>query len=111
MVFRARLSGAEITSSLALKGYALIKLIVAEEDAAQMLDVAKRLDEEQPLGNGHDQEIWENVCLKMVCTPSNGNFNGNLMKMDSRVHYFQTKPHFLCHLRHLETQHGDSMVI
>jgi len=32
---------------LALKGYALIKLIVAEEDAAQMLEVAKRLDEDQ----------------------------------------------------------------
>eukprot|EP00434_Breviolum_minutum_P037513 symbB.v1.2.033263.t1/scaffold4108.1/size44571/2 len=41
------LSGAEITSALALKGYALIKLIVAEEDAAQMLEVAKRLDEDQ----------------------------------------------------------------
>ena len=42
-----RLSGSEITSALALKGYALIKLIVAEEDAAQMLEVAKRLDEDQ----------------------------------------------------------------
>lgn len=48
---------------------------------------------------------------KWSAPPPNGNFNGNLMKMDSRVHYFQTKPHFLCHLRHLETQHGDSMVI
>ena len=26
------------------------------------------------------------------------NFNGNLMKMDLRAYYFQTKPHFLCHL-------------
>lgn len=41
------LSGQEITQALALKGYAVVKLIVAEEDAQQMLDVAKRLDEDQ----------------------------------------------------------------
>lgn len=32
------LSGQEITAALATKGYALVKLIVAEEDAAAMLD-------------------------------------------------------------------------
>ncbi|CAJ1390208.1 unnamed protein product [Effrenium voratum] len=41
------ISGQEITRALALKGYALVKLIVAEEDAMAMLDVAKRLEEDQ----------------------------------------------------------------
>ncbi|CAE8597532.1 unnamed protein product [Polarella glacialis] len=40
------LSGQAITESLATKGYAVVKLLVADEDEAQMLAAARRLDEQ-----------------------------------------------------------------
>ncbi|CAE7231993.1 ppsC [Symbiodinium pilosum] len=41
------ISGQEITRALATKGYALVKLIVAEEDAAEMVSVAQQLDDNE----------------------------------------------------------------
>eukprot|EP00442_Polarella_glacialis_P001443 CAMPEP_0115138544 /NCGR_PEP_ID=MMETSP0227-20121206/57733_1 /TAXON_ID=89957 /ORGANISM="Polarella glacialis, Strain CCMP 1383" /LENGTH=932 /DNA_ID=CAMNT_0002546191 /DNA_START=108 /DNA_END=2902 /DNA_ORIENTATION=- len=42
-----QISGSAITESLSTKGYALVKLLVAEEDAADMLAAARRLEEDE----------------------------------------------------------------
>eukprot|EP00933_Yihiella_yeosuensis_P016901 TRINITY_DN14289_c1_g1_i2.p1 TRINITY_DN14289_c1_g1~~TRINITY_DN14289_c1_g1_i2.p1 ORF type:complete len:948 (+),score=199.89 TRINITY_DN14289_c1_g1_i2:37-2880(+) len=75
-----QVSGQAITESLSTKGFALVKLLVAEEDAADMLAVAKRLEDDDQFSRlaiefergylGEDGEAKTvHICMDAVDTP------------------------------------------